>query len=345
MRKISFVLLLAVVAFTACKNEPVFKKGKQGLEYKIFTDGKSQKVKFGDFMQINVGQYYTTGKKDSLLSDSRNSSGPMVEMLDSASIPPAYLEILTQLRKNDSLVIRLLTDSAYNKSPESMPPFFKKGHYLTTTIKLINIFDNAKSADSARMAEMIQGQKRDSIKSIATAAKEDKELTDYFAKNKVNAVKAPQGTYVQILQAGTGPLIDTTSVVVTNYTGRTMDGKMFDSNTDPSKGHVEPFNVNMTNDKSLGQSVIKGWTDGLQLLNKGAKAKFYIPSTLAYGSRATPEIPANSILVFDIEVVDVLNKVQAKAAVKAQTEKYEAEQKRYLDSMQKAAPATTTPNK
>ena len=114
-----------------------------------------------------------------------------------------------------------------------------------------------------------------------------------------------------------------------------MDGKMFDSNTDPSKGHVEPFNVNMTADRTLGGSVIKGWTDGLTLLNKGAKAKFYIPSTLAYGPRESQDIPANSILIFDIEVVDVLTKEQAKVAVKEQIEKNKLRQKAYMDSVSK----------
>ncbi len=334
MRQISYVMLSAVLVFSACKNE-VFKKGKNGLEYKIISSGNGEKIKAGNFMQIHVGQYYATGKMDSLLSDSRTTTGPMIESLDSSSIPAGYYEILSQLKNKDSLIIRISTDSAFSKSPESMPPFFKKGHYLTTTVKVVNIFTSKQAADSARMAEMVLMQKRDSLKAAEILVKDDKELQAYFTKNNIKVVKAPQGTYVEIIQPGTGANIDTSVIVSTNYTGRTMDGKMFDSNTDPAKKHVEPFNVNMTTDRSLGGSVIKGWTDGLTLLNKAAKAKFYIPSSLAYGLRATEDIPANSILVFDIEVVDILNREQAKAAATAQMEKMKIKQKAYMDSMQR----------
>ncbi len=334
MRKISYVVLSAVLLFSACKNES-FKKGKDGLEYKLISIGNASKIKNGEFMQIHVGQYYATGKTDSLLSDTRTSNGPLIEKMDSTSIPASYYEILSQLKKDDSLVMRILTDSAFAKSPESMPPFLKKGHFLITTIKVLNVFANDAEADSARRAEMRAAQKRDSIKSIETLAKEDKTLQDYFTKNNIKAVKAPGGTYVEIITPGTGNNIDTTVVVTTNYTGKTMDGKMFDSNTDPSKGHVEPFNVNMTSDRALGTTVIKGWTDGLTLLNKGAKAKFYIPSALAYGPRESPEIPANSILIFDIEVLDVLTKEQAKIVVKEQLEKNKLRQKAYMDSISK----------
>lgn len=336
MQKMSFALLMVSLAVISCKQGGTFKKGKDGLEYKIISNGKGPTIKQGDFMQIHVGQYYATGKKDSLLSDSRTSTGPLMEKMDSSTVPKSYLEILSQLRDKDSLVIRILTDSAFGKTPQGIPPGFKKGHYLTTTVKVLNIFNNQASADSARMAEMKITQARDSIKNLEQLQKDDKVLQDYFAKNNIKAVKAPRGTYVEIIQPGTGDNIDTSVVVSTNYTGRTMDGHMFDSNTDPSKEHVEPFNVNMTTDRSLGGSVILGWTDGLKLLNKGAKAKFYIPSSLAYGPREMQEIPANSILIFDIEVLDVYTKERARVIAKELMEKQRAKQKAMIDSLQKA---------
>ena len=93
-----------------------------------------------------------------------------------------------------------------------------------------------------------------------------------------------------------------------------MDGKVFDSNTDSTFRHMDAFNVNMTNDPALG-GVIAGWKDGLSLLKKGAKAKFYIPSSLAYGEEGNGGIiPPNAILMFDIAVEDLLTKEQAKKA-------------------------------
>jgi FKBP-type peptidyl-prolyl cis-trans isomerase len=339
MKKLSLLLLWVVLILSAC-NQSTFRKGKDNLEYKIIPNGNGPKIQYGNFMHIDFATFYNNGKKDSLLNDSRVSGNPIIELLDSVSTPPAYFQILTQLRKGDSVVIRILSDSAFSKMPDQMPPFIKKGHYLMTTVKVNDIYTSKKQADSARSASLVLLQKRDSIKLLAQAAIDEKILQDYFAKNNIKPLKGEKGTYVQIIEPGTGNSIDTSVVVKTNYTGKTLDGKMFDSNTDPSKGHAEPFNVNMTNDPSLGVRVIGGWTDGMKLLKKGAKAKFYIPSGQAYGPQgAGSDIPPNSVLMFDIEVLDVLNKQQAKVAAQAQAKKMEEMQKHYMDSISKAGKA------
>lgn len=339
MRKISSLLLLAVVIFSAC-NQATFKKGKDNLEYKIIADGSGPKVKDNDYMQLDFATYYNTGKKDSLLNDSRKSGMPAIEMLNVKSTPPAYFDVLKQLRKGDSVAFRILTDSVY-KGQQQMPPFFKKGHYLLTTIKILNIFTSKEQADSARAASMAAKEKKDSLQGIVQLGKDDNILKDYFTKNHIsNVKKAEKGTYVEILQPGTGNNIDTANVVKINYTGRTLDGKVFDSNTDPSKPErMKPLKVNVTGipNPAFGTPVILGWTDGLKLLNKGAKAKFYIPSSLAYG----PEGPGgpigpNAILIFDIEVVDVLTKDQAIAENAVEAKKMQELQKHYMDSVSKA---------
>jgi len=324
MRKISY-LLIVITALTAC-SEP-FKRGDDGLEYKIIADGNGEKVKYGNYMQLHIAQYYATGKKDSLISDSRTAI-PAFEILDSVRTPMPYFKILSQLRKGDSLVIRVLSDTLFKKNPESMPPFIKKGHMLITTVKMLNFFISKEQSDSARQGEITIAEKKQTEKDALTIKGDDKTLNDYFAKNNIKVVKAPMGTYVEIIKPGTGKNIDTSVVVKTNYTGRLMNGtRPFDSNTDSTFGHLEPLFVNMTKDPSLGITVIQGWNDGLTLLNKGAKAKFYIPSALGYGSRGMgQDIPANSILFFDIEVVDILNREQAAKAVGEERRKMEAMQ-------------------
>lgn len=325
MNKFSYFMLMAVVLFSACQES--YKKGDGGMEYKIIKDGKGEKIKYGNYMELHIAQFYNTGSKDSLIQDSRTSI-PAFELLDSVRTPMAYYKILRELRKGDSAVIRILSDTVFKSNPESMPPFIKKGHMLVTTIKMVNFFETKDQADSARQAAIVLAEKALDAKDALTIKVDDKTLLDYFAKNNIKAQKAPGGTYVQILQPGTGGNIDTSVVVKTNYTGRLINGtKAFDSNTDSTFGHVEPFLVNMTNDPSLGSPVIKGWNDGLTLLNKGAKAKFFVPSALGYGARGMgQEIPANSILVFDIEVVDILNRKQAAVLVAEQRKKMEAMQ-------------------
>ena len=339
MRKLAYLFILTVIGLSACKES--FKKGDEGLEYKIISDEKGEVIKYGSFMQIHISQFYNTGRKDSLLTDTRETA-PVIEVLDTLSTPPAYFKILKQLRKGDSLVIRVLSDSAFKKSPQNMPPFIKKGHYLLTTVKVENIFTTREQADSARNASMAAAQIKMEAKATEQIKIDDKVITDYLAKNNIQAVKSPLGTYVQIIQPGTGSNIDSNVVVKANYTGKTLEGKTFDSNTDPAFRHVEPLLVNMTSDPSLGNSVIRGWSDGLKLLNKGAKAKFYIPSTLGYGPQgAGADIAPNSNLVFDIEVTDILSREQAVKELGEQNRRMQEMQKRFTDSMSKAQADTT----
>jgi FKBP-type peptidyl-prolyl cis-trans isomerase len=341
MKKISQAIALTV--FLAACNTASFKKGQEGMEYKIIGEGKNPVIKYGQYMQINYATFYNDGKKDTLLVDSRETSGPVIQVFDSVQTPKAYFEILRQVRKGDSLLIRIKTDSAFkNARPGEMPDFMKKGNYLITAVKVLNIFDNKTQADSARDAEAKNKEVRDSIKAIAQLAKDDKIIQDYLAKNNIKAQKAEKGTYVEIIKPGTGALIDTSVVAKVNYTGRTLSGEMFDSNTDPAKGHVEPLLLNMTSDMSLGNHMISGWYDGFKLLNKGAVARLYIPSSLAYGPDGRrPFIKPNEILVFDVEVLDILNKEQARVVAEAERAKKQAMQKRWLDSM-KAAEAQKT---
>ncbi|RYF86848.1 MAG: hypothetical protein EOO03_11290, partial [Chitinophagaceae bacterium] len=230
MKKVSWVLALAIVALSACKES--YKKGDEGIEYKIISSGKGEKVLPGQFMQMEIAQLYNDGKKDSLISDTRTSpQGPAFEVLDSANMPPAYYKILSQLKKGDSLVIRIMVDSAFKNAPDGIPAFFKKGNYLYTTAKVQDVFKTRDDADNARKAAMSAAQEQQKGRDAVQLVKDDKTLAEYFAKNNITATKAPKGTYVQIITPGTGANIDTTVVAKVNYTGKTMEGKTFDSNT------------------------------------------------------------------------------------------------------------------
>jgi FKBP-type peptidyl-prolyl cis-trans isomerase len=108
------------------------------------------------------------------------------------------------------------------------------------------------------------------------------------------AKKTASGLAYRVLTPGTGkdhPV--TTSRVTVHYSGWTTDGKMFDSSV--IRGEPARFGLS---------DVIKGWTEGVQLMTKGEKARFWIPGSLAYGDKpARPGAPAGT-LVFDIELID-----------------------------------------
>ncbi len=343
MKRFFYPVVCAAILLAGCKEG--FKKGDKGIEYKIISSGKGEKVAYGNFMQIHVKQFYKDSKIDTVLSDSRTMGMPQMAPLDSMSLDKQYFDILKQLRNGDSLVLRIKSDSVLKNAPPNALPFIKKGQYFYTTLKVINVFKNAQQADSAQKLAFEAKMKQDSINAIAQLAKDDKTITDYLAKNTIKASKAPEGTYVEMIQPGTGPMIDSSVSVKVNYTGRTLAGKVFDSNTDPTFNHVRPYTVSIAPDPYSGGGVIKGWTDGLKLLSKGSKARFYIPSPLGYGTRgAGPDIKPNEILVFDIEVLDLLTKEQAaierKKEEDEQRKMMEEMQKKYMDSMKKAQPDT-----
>ena len=86
-----------------------------------------------------------------------------------------------------------------------------------------------------------------------------------------------------------------------HYAGRLMDGSEFDSSIE--RGEPSEFGLNQ---------VIKGWTEGLQLMKVGSKYEFFIHPNIAYGSRPRPKIPANSLLIFEVELLGIVEKGKEK---------------------------------
>ncbi len=343
--KQSFYFIAAAMLLLASCKQP-FKKVENGLEYKIITDGKGDVIKAGQFFEIQTEQRYKGPNKDTVLFNSKDIANQLYP-LDSTTLPPVYYKIFSQIRKGDSILVRQLTDSILKQGGGNVPPFFKKGAYMNSTFKIVNIYLTKESADSAYQKQMLIARAKDSIKSIEQLKKDDKAIADYLAKNNIKAVKAPAGTYVQILTPGEGDAIDTSKVAKVFYTGKSLDGgEPFDSNKDPKFQHTEALPVNMSLPAGAPGSVIKGWTDGLSLLKKGGKANLYVPSALAYGAQGAGggAIKPNANLMFEVEVTDVVSIAQAKVEADAKRLEMQAMQKKAMDSAQKAQGKTAKGN-
>ncbi|WP_426275944.1 FKBP-type peptidyl-prolyl cis-trans isomerase [Chryseobacterium sp. S-02] len=153
------------------------------------------------------------------------------------------------------------------------------------------------------MGTFLQGfmQKQNEKKQAEAKVKAEenkKKGAEFLAKNKLNKkiTTTASGLQYEVLQPGDGKAKPTASSTANvKYTGKLMDGTVFDS-TDSHGGN--PIDLNLS-------GVIKGWTEGIQLMTKGAKYRFYIPSDLAYGDNgAGGVIPPGATLIFDIELVD-----------------------------------------
>ena len=112
------------------------------------------------------------------------------------------------------------------------------------------------------------------------------------------ATTTADGLIITTTAPGTGAGAPAGALVTVNYTGMFQNGTAFDSNVDPKFNHVQPFQF------ALGQGqVIKGWDEGVLGMKVGEKRHLVIPPALGYGSAAYGPIPANSTLVFDVEMV------------------------------------------
>jgi FKBP-type peptidyl-prolyl cis-trans isomerase FklB len=114
-------------------------------------------------------------------------------------------------------------------------------------------------------------------------------------KKKPGVKTTASGLQYTVEKEGTGAEPKATDMVTVNYRGTLIDGTEFDSSYKRNQPATFPVN-----------GVIKGWTEALQLMKKGAKYKLFIPSNLAYGERAMgPDIGPSSTLIFDVDLVDV----------------------------------------
>ncbi|MEM8524302.1 MAG: FKBP-type peptidyl-prolyl cis-trans isomerase [Bacteroidota bacterium] len=118
----------------------------------------------------------------------------------------------------------------------------------------------------------------------------------FLAENaKKDSVKVLEsGLQYQVLREGQGVVPTSSDRVEVHYHGTLMDGTVFDSSVD--RGQPASFGVTQ---------VIKGWVEALQMMPTGSKWRLFIPADLAYGTRETGGIPPNSVLIFDVELLDI----------------------------------------
>lgn len=260
-----------------------FKKTKSGLEHRIYTPKKGDRIKEGDIVFLNLSYRTNT---DSLLFSSWDIGGPVTLKVEPSAYKGDLMEGLKLLTAGDSADFRISADSLFEKSfGMEMPPFIKKGSMLTFTVKIDRITTEAKLEEEERSAASKQLEM------------EKIQLTSYVADNKLNVIATPSGLQYVIRTEGNGPKPAAGQTVSVHYTGTLLDGTKFDSSVDRG----QPFEFVL----GKGQ-VIKGWDEGIGLLNKGTKALLILPSALAYGSRgAGGVIGPNTPLLFEVELVDI----------------------------------------
>lgn len=305
-KSILFLSAATLMVAASCQN---FKKGDGGLEYKIVKDAGAEKAVAGDLLSVDMT--IKSDRKDSLLTSTYEMGLPQIINIAPDSIPGMYAgdynSMFKFLGEGDSAVFRLNLDTMEAKIGQPKPDIADK--FVTFTIKVRKHFKKGELTDSALYAE-VDSYFQAELESLKNA--EEGKLSRYVSSKKLEPTKTATGLQYIIDSEGEGEKASVGDTVVVNYTGQLTDGTMFDTTDEglAKKNNLsnpyrtyEPIRFSLGNDP-----VIQGWTEGLQLLSKGGKAKFIVPSSLAYYDRPPQgsKIPVYAPLVFDVELVDII---------------------------------------
>lgn len=136
--------------------------------------------------------------------------------------------------------------------------------------------------------------KEDTFDYEKQAQTDDAIIVKFLADNNITAVKHQSGVYYQVIEPGAGnDMYSANTQITARYVGRLINGTEFERSANPITF-------------SLG-NVIGGWQIGIQQIQKGGKIRLFIPSAFGYGPNGSGPIPGNSVLDFDVELVDVRN--------------------------------------
>ena len=143
---------------------------------------------------------------------------------------------------------------------------------------------------------MTKLQAKQTAMQAEAAKKNQNEGEAFLAKNKSKAgvQTTASGLQYEVIKTGTGPKPKATDIVKVEYVGTKIDGTKFDASADHGGPATFPLN-----------GVIPGWTEGVQLMPVGSEYKLYVPSKLAYGENAPPQIGPNATLIFDVTLVSI----------------------------------------
>ena len=291
------ILGVSVLAITlpSCKKSkyPGYEDSETGLAFKFHKKGDGKITpKEGDIMNMVI---VYKNSKDSVIFDSRKQGQPIRVPLQKPSFKGGIEEGFAMMSVGDSASFIVNADSFFVKTFKmETPKFVEKGSGIYFDLKLEKVTPKAEFEKEQQEQQAKQMAEMEARKNSETS-----EMAKYIADNKITAAPTASGLiYVESVK-GKGAKAEKGKTVSVHYTGMLLNGTKFDSSFDhPDKAPIE---------FKLGEgAVIPGWDEGIALMNVGSKAKFVIPSSLAYGpSGQGPIIPPYSALIFEVELVNV----------------------------------------
>lgn len=291
--------LLITCFFTLASNtyaqKPLkLKKTETGLEYAILRHSdKDRKIEPNDFVFLNLSYALERNGKDSLIFESTNatSNGLMTLQIKEPQYPGSIIEGLSMLSLNDSARFVTSADSFFLKTVrvKSLPPFVRNGEKVYFNVGVSEILSEQ---EMEKKKEEMQVKYEIEMKTLTENQVLD--IKQYMINLGHESALNEDGIFIVSTQAGEGEMPKQGANVLVHYTGKLLNGNVFDSSVERG----QPFSFKL----GTGQ-VIKGWDVGIAKLKPGEKAILGIPSSMAYGARSMGAIPANSPLIFEVELI------------------------------------------
>ena len=290
----AIMAIVVVLANFSCQSEE-FKISEDGYQYRYINEGSGETPKQGEVVVYNMTY---KNENDSILGES-TATQPFMIPCDTMqwNMGGSLYKAFAMIKQGDSILIKIPTKQVFEESfRAAVPPSINPEGEITFCIGASKIMTQEEAQVEAQ--KMRAEMEAEMLAASAEQVETDIEIIEAFLKeNNITAQSTESGLRYVIDVEGTGNYPEPGQKVFVHYTGTLLDGTKFDSS----------YDKNQPLDFAIGQrQVIQGWDEGIALLKKGGKGTIYVPSSLAYGPQARGEvIKANSILKFEVELVDI----------------------------------------
>ena len=295
MNRNIFFSLICVLFIAGCSSEGRRMKADSGYEYQIVRKGETDPIPANSYVFLNMSLL----QKDSVIGSTAQEGKPttikLMEDNKSYGQLKALVDLVAILHKGDSLLFYFPIDS-FERLPPGFEAFTEPMVYHVGIVDVMNEEQFKAHSDSIQNEmEKVRQLVRDRLPEIEAFTKSN---WDAYKKGELTSQmqSTPSGLRYIIHENGTeGSKPAKGDQVSVHYYGMLdADAKMFDSSFKAGQPYQFPLGMSQ---------VIQGWDEGIQLLNKGAKATLFIPAALGYGAAGSPPvIPENADLIFYVEL-------------------------------------------
>lgn len=298
MKFITVACLTLAITFVACNGTNKNNKTVNGYEITYLSDGEGEKPTDGELAFVQLYFYMDGELQTSTRAQGRAmpvkvySEAELKEMNEKGNANPVY-DAIAAMSIGDSIIVNVPITEEMRKDERMTGAQEMNYHIVMDSSMTEDAYKALQTSERQKQSAMAEKTKAREAEVAATMSEIASKYSSGTLEGEMN--KTDSGLKYMILEEGDGPAVEPGSNVDVHYYGLLTDGKMFDN----SFKRGQPFNF------PLGQGrVIKGWDEGVALLNKGDKAVLFIPSELGYGKAGAGEnIPGDSELIFYIEVI------------------------------------------